>query len=282
MTQTKIAIQGVTASFHDIVARKYFGKDIETVPCETFKDLCETLVNRKVDYAVMAIENTIAGTLLQNYALLKEYHFNVIGEFYQKIQMNLMALPGVKTQDIEFVQSHPIALRQCAEYLYSLKNVKLLEKNDTADCARQIKEEGLKTTAAVASKEAAEAFGLEILEKGIETNKKNYTRFLILSDKPGEGIESNKASLAFELKNLSGSLAKVLTVFSEHTINLTKIQSIPILGKPYEYAFHIDVEWNKTEDYRNALQDVLKYVANLSVLGEYKKGEFDLNQNMAI
>lgn len=273
---TKVAIQGITASFHEVAAHKFFGKEIECIDCMTFVDLFEALKNDKADFAVMAIENTVAGSLLQNYGLLQEYHFNIIGEVYLRIEMMLMALPGSKIEELDTVQSHPIAIRQCHHYLHSMKNVKLIEKEDTALCAKEIAEKQLKNVAAVANEAAAERFGLEILERNIETNKKNYTRFVILSKQPIHEEKNDKASIIFNLPHDPGSLAKVLTVLADHNINLTKIQSVPIIGTPYKYNFHIDVIWENYGDFQNALKAIDSITLNLSILGEYPRENFDL------
>jgi prephenate dehydratase len=274
MTTLKIAIQGIAGSFHEVAARYFFGPEIETKECDTFRILCQSLKDDEVDYCAMAIENTIAGSILPNYALLREFQFKIIGEVFIHIQMNLMALPGVKIEDLKFIHSHPIALNQCAEYLNTLKHAKLVEKNDTAESAKVIQEENLRDTAAVASIAAAEMYGLEILEKRIETNKQNFTRFLILSKTMVDKPENNKASISFELCHQIGALADILLIFRDNNINLTKIQSIPIIGKPYEYQFYVDLEWDGRENYENAVFQMLKKVTNFTVLGEYPKGVF--------
>jgi prephenate dehydratase len=271
----KVAIQGISTSFHEVAALTYFNEPVETVECLTFHQMCEALKTDKADYAVMAIENSIAGSILPNYFLLQEYHFSIVGELYIPIRMHLLALPGVRISNLKVVESHPMALRQCAEYLQTLNGVELRESDDTALSAKKIKEKKLKNTAAIANEFAAEKFGLEILERRIETHKKNFTRFLILKKRSNGRMESNKASLSFEVAHAVGSLADALTTFKEHKINLTKIQSIPIVGKPNEYSIHIDVEWQKRKDYDAALSELLRQVKNLSILGEYKKARIE-------
>ncbi len=274
--KTKVAIQGISTSFHEVAALAYFGDPIETVECLTFHDVCESLKNDTADFAVMAIENSIAGSILPNYFLLQEYHFVIVGELYIPIHMHLLALPGVKLSDIKVVESHPMALRQCAEYLQTLNGVQLRESDDTALSARIIKEKKLKTTAAIANEFAARKFGLDILERRIETHKKNFTRFLVLQrGRNGKAADGNKASLSFEVAHTVGSLADALMTFKNHNINLTKIQSIPIVGKPNEYSIHIDVEWKRRKDYDQALGELLRQVRNLSILGEYKKAKIE-------
>tara|TARA_B100000674_G_scaffold238359_1_gene195921 strand:- start:1893 stop:2732 length:840 start_codon:yes stop_codon:yes gene_type:complete len=271
----KIAIQGIESSFHEEAAYKYFGKDIETVKCLSFQDLCESLKNGESDFAIMAIENSIAGSLLQNYTLLQEYSFNIIGEIFIRIKMNLMALPGTKIEDIKVAQSHPIAIRQCSRFLTGLKGVLLEEKEDTAICAKNIAKHKLANVAAVASASAAEIFGLEILAKSIETNKKNFTRFIILSKTPEKDELRNKATLFFQLPHDPGALAKILNILAAYSINLTKIQSVPIVGKPYEYNFHVDMIWESYTNFQKAITTIEGIVVNLEILGEYKKGIVD-------
>ena len=276
MAKTKkinVAIQGITASFHEVAARSYFDEPINTIECLTFHQLCENLKNGKADYAVMAIENSIAGSILPNYFLLQEYHFNIIGELYLPIHMHLLALPGVKLEDIRSIESHPMAIRQCTEFLYALKDVEIRESDDTALSAKRVSELKLKDTAAIANEHAAKKFGLQILEKRIETNKKNFTRFLILTKRSTGKTESNKASMSFEVANEVGSLADALMTFKTNSINLSKIQSIPIIGKPSEYSIHIDVEWKKRKNYDDAMRAVMRQVKNLNILGEYKKSK---------
>jgi prephenate dehydratase len=273
--KTKVAIQGIATSFHEVAAMTYFEGQVETLECLSFYDLCEALKNGKCDYAVMAIENSIAGSILPNYFLLQDYHFSIVGEVYLPIHMHLLALPGVKREDIRTIESHPMAIRQCSEYLHRQQGVEIRESDDTALSAKNIRDKGLKNTAAIANEQAAKKFGLQILEKRIETHKKNFTRFLILSKKSNTGTETNKASLCFEVANEVGSLADSLMTFKENGINLTKIQSIPIIGKPSEYSIHIDVEWKKRKSYDAAIKLVLRQVRNLNVLGEYKKAKIE-------
>ncbi|SEL83916.1 prephenate dehydratase [Parapedobacter koreensis] len=269
----KVAIQGIKGSFHEEAAYKYFGDQIETVECESFKKMCELLKQGKVDYIVMAIENSIAGSLLPNYNLLRDYRFPIVGEVYLHIKLHLMALPDVTLQDIKFVESHPIALQQCNDYLEENPQFKVTEAEDTAASARKVSELQLKDTAAIAPQLAAKLYGLEIVERRIETNKKNYTRFLILTSKPEERGKVNKASLSFQTGNGVGSLSTVLQCFAEQNINLSKIQSMPVLGKRNEYDFYVDVEWKDQADYDAAIRRVLKHTSNFNIMGEYMKNE---------
>jgi prephenate dehydratase len=274
----KIAIQGIATSFHEVAALTYFDGPIETVECLSFHSLCEALQHGKSDFAVMAIENSIAGSILPNYFLLQDYHFSIVGEIYLPIHMNLLVLPGVQLKDIRTIESHPMAIRQCSEFLNRMKDIEIRESDDTALSAKRIKDQKLKNTAAIANEYAAKRFGLQILEKGIETHKKNFTRFLILSKtkkKTPDADEPNKASLSFEVANEVGSLADALMIFKDNGINLTKIQSIPIIGKPSEYSIHIDVEWKKRRSYDLAMRHVLLQVRNLNILGEYRKARIE-------
>jgi len=271
----RIAIQGIATSFHEIAALTYFQEPVETIECLSFHQLCESLQKGKADGAVMAIENSIAGSILPNYFLLQEYHFSIIGEIYLPIHMHLLALPGVNLSDIKVIESHPMAIRQCAEFLYAMPGMEIRESDDTALSAKRIKELKLKNTAAIANEYSAKKYGLQILEKRIETHKKNFTRFLILTKRGNGKSESNKASLCFEVANEVGSLADALMTLKNNSINLTKIQSIPIIGKPSEYSIHIDVEWKRRKNYDDAMHSVLRQVKNLNVLGEYKKGKIE-------
>lgn len=267
----KVAIQGIATSFHEVAAIQYFGDGIQTVECFTFHDLCESLKSGEADYAMMAIENSIAGSILPNYFLLQQYHFSILGEVYLPIHMHLLALPGVRLKDIKTIESHPMAIRQCSDYLHRLANVEIRESDDTALSAKKVGELKLKDTAAIANEYAAKKYGLAVLEKRIETHKKNFTRFLVLSKKEQGSKGVNKASLSFEVANEVGSLADALMIFKNQGISLSKIQSVPIIGKPSEYTIHIDVEWRRRKSYDDALYQILRQVKNLNVMGEYKK-----------
>jgi prephenate dehydratase len=271
----RVAIQGIATSFHEIAAISYFDEPIDTVECLTFHELCESLNRGTSDYAVMAIENSIAGSILPNYFLLQSYHFSIIGELYLPIHMHLLALPGVKLKDIKCIESHPMAIRQCSEFIHSLNGIEIRESDDTALSAKRVRELDLKNTAAIANEFAAKKYDLEILEKRIETHKKNFTRFLVLAKRSDIAVEGNKASISFEVADQVGSLAETLMVFKNYEINLTKIQSIPIIGKPSEYSIHVDVEWKVRKNYEYAMQEVMRKVKNLNILGEYEKGKIE-------
>lgn len=267
----KIAIQGIQGCFHQQAAFNYFKSELDFVECLSFRNLCEELKKGTADFAVMAIENTIAGSILQNYALLQEYRFFVCGEIYLPIKMNLLALPGSRLQEINTVSSHHMALKQCEQFLQELDNIATVEMEDTALAAKQIQELQLVGHAAIANELSAKLYDLKILAEGIETNKANFTRFLILSRIEIPNAKANKSSLFLQLKHETGSLVDILNVFKQNQLNLTKIQSIPILGKPYEYSFHIDMEWNNKTHFERTLNEIDNQVQHLSVLGIYEK-----------
>lgn len=270
----KVAIQGIKASFHEEAAFKFFGKDIETIECNSFKQTCEQLEQNEVDFVIMAIENSIAGSLLPNYTLIRDFNFAVHGEVYLPIQLHLMALPGVKFENVKFATSHPIAIRQCVDFFDDYPNIQVIESNDTAACAKKIRDEQLTDTVAIANTLAAELYGLNIIERRIESNKKNYTRFLILKkDKTEDGKKINKASICFQVGNHVGALSKVLNIFAELDVNLTKIQSMPVLGKRNEYYFYVDMEWKDIEKYDTAIRKALKYTVNFNIMGEYERND---------
>lgn len=270
----EVGIQGVPGSFHDQAASVYFeGNGIELKPFHDFRSLAKDVSKKKLDYGVMAIENTIAGSILPNYALINEYDLEISGEVYIRIEMQFIAHKGVSIEDLTHVYSHPMALLQCADFLAKYPNLKLTESDDTADSVRMIKDDGLTHAGAIASQKAAELFDMEVLGKNIETNKKNYTRFLILKSRlNGHDHTPYKASLRIITKHDPGSLANVLTAFKNHNINLTKIQSMPIVGEPYRYAFNIDVVWEDYGEYQKAMKEVAKSSESIKIHGEYKKG----------
>lgn len=269
--QTRVAIQGIRASFHEEAAFRFFGKEIKTVECNSFKQTCDRLWQDRADFAVMAIENSIAGSLLPNYSLLRAYNLDIVGEVYVPIQLHLMALPGVKFEDIKYVTSHPIAIRQCIDFFDEYPHLQVIESSDTAACAKKIQLEQLTDTVAIANSLAAELYNLNIIERRIESHKKNFTRFLILKKEKSNEIKTmNKASLCFEVGNQIGALSKVLNIFAEQNVNLTKIQSMPVLGKRNEYYFYVDIEWKELAQYDAAIRQTLKYTHNFSILGEYQ------------
>jgi len=268
----KVAIQGIKGSNHHQVALDYFGEDITLSECDSFDQMVNELINGNVDKAVMAIENTIAGSIIPNYALVHHNKLHIIGEHYLNIHHHLMALEGQRLADIKEVHSHPMALLQCKKFFANYPTIKMVETSDTADSAKHIQDQQLKGIAAIAPKKAAELYQLAIIADDIQTIKHNATRFIIIkaTNKELSKSEINKASLRFVLDHKRGSLATVLNVLSDCSINLTKIQSLPVIDVPWKYAFFVDVTFENYEDYQKAhsLLDIM--AEEFLVLGEYK------------
>lgn len=270
----KIAIQGEKGSFHQMAAEGYFGPDINIIPCQSFSQLAKfTSEAHQTDAGIMAIENSIAGSILSNYQLLQEASLHIAGEIYLQISQHLMALPGQQATDIKEVRSHPMAIYQCRHFLKTLPDARLIETEDTAYSAREVKEKQLKGVAAIASTRAAEMYGLEIIERNIETVHNNYTRFLILSREKNQDVLShNKASIYFGVSHEPGSLVKALKVLADHDINVSKIQSFPVIDVEWQYYFHLDIEFETSTEFEVGLKELEKYVNRLRVLGKYHKG----------
>ncbi len=270
--RTKIAIQGIKGSFHHQVAKDYFYQNVAVDECLSFEELVDSLLKGDSDQAVMAIENSIAGPIIPNYALIDKNNLHIIGEHYLDIIQNLMALPGQKIEDIQEVHSHPMALLQCMDFLKKYPNIKLVEDKDTAETARRIHENQIKGIAAIASVTAAEMYNLEIIAPSIQTIDNNMTRFVILKKENSfvSEDEINRASIKFELDHKRGSLAAVLNVMSDCKLNLTKIQSLPKIETPWKYSFFVDVTFDKYEDYAKAKALVSIMAHYFKVLGEYK------------
>lgn len=270
----KIAIQGVKGSNHHIVAEKYYGNNIELIECLSFDEMVTSVITNISNNAVMAIENTIAGSIIPNYALIDNHNLHIIGEYYLPIHHYLMALPNQKINTLQQVCSHPMALLQCKNFFKNIENIKLIEDVDTAEVAKRITDKKLKHVGAIAPKIAADIYGLEILASNIESIKNNETRFVILQNTNSviPKNEINKASLKFELNHKRGSLATVLNILSDCKLNLTKIQSLPRIETPWKYSFFVDVTFTSYDDYKKAIS-VLEIIAtNMKVLGEYKNG----------
>ena len=270
--RTKIAIQGIKGSFHHQVAQDYYYQNVEVDECLSFEELVDSLLSGKSDQAVMAIENSIAGPIIPNYALIDKNNLHIIGEHYLDIHQNLMALKGQQIEDILEVHSHPMALLQCMEFLKKYPDIKLVEDKDTAETARRIHQHQLKGIAAIASKTASEMYDLEILAPEIQTINNNMTRFVILKKENSfvDENEINRASIKFELDHKRGSLAAVLNVMSDCKLNLTKIQSLPKIETPWKYSFFVDVTFEKYEDYAKAKALLTIMAEYFKVLGEYK------------
>lgn len=270
-----VSIQGYEGSFHQVAAQQYFGKDVNVIPCATFREVVKIASNKKLgDAGVMAIENSIAGSILPNYTLLQNNSkLKIVGEVYLPIKQHLLVNPGVKLEDIHEVHSHHMAIQQCMEYLDKY-NWKLVETDDTALSAKHVHQRKSKHIAAVASKLAADLFHLEIAAPNIHTQKSNYTRFLILNRTEEVGVIAgvNKASINFETNHTKGSLAKVLGIIADEDINLSKLQSMPIAGTNFKYSFHADLEFTNAQQFDKAVEKMQTLTEKITVFGVYKNG----------
>lgn len=277
MSKKKVAIQGAHGSFHELAGMKHFGENIHIMECVTFKNVFDNVINGDADFGITAIENTVAGTILPNYAMLRESGVNIIGEVYLHIQQNLLALKGQTIEDIKEVHSHPMAILQCQNFFEQYPHIKLIEADDTASRAKWISDNQLKGMGAIAGIHVADMYNLQVLAESIETHKKNFTRFLVIekqvaSQQSAVGNGIDKATAFFNVSNEKGSLAQVLTKLAEHGINLTKIQSLPLVGKEWEYYIHIDMEFESYQNYQNALAKIKPSLNEFKILGEYKRG----------
>lgn len=279
----RVAIQGQEGCYHEKAAREYFkDQNVEMVPCKTFQDEFEAMAADPHLLGIMAIENTIAGNLLANHELLRQSQRQIIGEQRLHISHVLCCIPGQTMDDIVEVNSHPIALMQCRVFLQSqLPNAKVVEMADTAGSAKFIRDSNMMGHAAICSEFAANLYGMQILARAIETNKRNFTRFLILQDKytelvPVDRSQINKASIEFCVKHLQGSLSKVLTILSFYEMNLTKIQSMPIIGREWEYRFFVDLTFGDYMAYRKALDAIMPFTTDFLIMGEYKENSLDV------
>lgn len=275
----RIAIQGIKGSYHDIAAHKFFeGEDIELICCATFEQVFEELRNDSSVIGMAAIENTIAGSLLHNYELLRESGATIVGEHKQRISHSIMCLPEDNWEDIQEVNSHPVALMQCRDFLNHHPNIKVVEVEDTAGAAAAISKQHKRGHAAICSKFAAPLYGMKILEEGIETNKHNFTRFLVFCNPQRANLlrdirKTNKASIVFTLAHEEGSLSQVLSIFSFYKLNLTKIQSLPIIGKEWQYMFYVDLAFTDYTRYSQSIDAITPLTQELKILGEYIDGK---------
>jgi prephenate dehydratase len=274
----RISIQGYEGSFHQVAARQFFGKNVEVIPCATFRDVIKIAASKKEsDGGMMAIENSIAGSILPNYNLLQKSNLKVTGEVYLQIKQNLLVNPGVKLENIREVHSHTMALQQCYDFLDKYK-WKLVETEDTALSAKHIQQHKSKHIAAIASKLAAELFDLEMIAPNIQTMKNNYTRFLVLQreDMVQHIDDADKASVNFHTDHSRGSLAKVLMKIADGGINLSKLQSFPIPGSDFKYSFHADMEFDSVEQFEKIMEEIKPLTAGLKIYGIYKNGKNDI------
>jgi prephenate dehydratase len=272
----KVSIQGYEGSFHQAAAQQFFGKNVEVIPCATFREVVKIASasdKKQSDGGVMAIENSIAGSILPNYSLLQNSKLVIVGEVYLSIKQNLLVNHGVKLEDIKEVHSHQMALLQCMEYLEKY-NWKLVETEDTALSAKHIHQHKNKHAAAIASKLAAELYNLDVIAPSIQTMKNNYTRFLILQRAGTFDVveNANKASINFHTDHSRGSLAKVLTSIAAAGINLSKLQSFPIPGSNFKYSFHADMEFESLKNFNDTIEKMKVLTESLKVYGVYRNG----------
>ena len=270
-----VAIQGIKGSFHHIVSQEFFNKPVDVIECLTFDKVVDSLITKECDAAIMALENSIVGSIIPNYALIDKYGLHIVGEHYLDIQHCLMAWPNQSIKDIKEVYSHPMALLQCKEFFKNQPHIKLVEDKDTAEVAERIHKNQLKNTGAIASVMAADIFELDVLAHSIQTIKHNETRFVVVKRTNSEIPEGqiNKASLKFESDHKRGSLATILNVMSDCKLNLTKIQSLPIIETPWKYAFFVDVTFENYQDIVKAKSVLNIMTQGLKVLGEYKNAK---------
>ena len=270
-TKKNIAIQGNKGSFHHIVAERYFGKNLSLILCDTFDKTVTKLIKGEADYVVMAIENSIAGSIIPNYALIDQNNVKIIGEYGLSISHNFMGLKGQQINDIKEVYSHPMAFLQCKSFFNNYPHIRLVESEDTAEEAQRIFKNNMKGIGAIASKEAAEMYNLSIFASSIQTIKNNVTRFVILNN-DGNLISKeniNKAALKFILDHQRGSLAAILNVMSDCQLNLTKIQSLPVIETPGKYAFFVDVTFDELGHYLKAKKLISIMASEFKILGEF-------------
>lgn len=266
----KVSFQGEPGAYSEQAVFNYFGK-VDTVPCESFDMMFDSVVSGKSDAALAPIENSLAGSIHQNYDLLLRHNLHIVGEYFLRVRHCLIAMPGVKKEDIKKAISHPQALGQCAAYLRN-HGIKAEQVYDTAGSVKMLKESGARDVAAIASKRAAELYEMEILEEGIEDNPENFTRFLAIQKEAIVPEGESKTSIVFTLKNVPGSLFKAMSVFALRDIDLTKIESRPLQGKPWEYLFYIDFLGSVHDDAaKRALDHLSEYAMTLRVLGSYPR-----------
>ena len=271
----RIAIQGEIGSFHDIAARQYFqNEQIQLICCPTFESVFEHIKRDPTIIGMLAIENTIAGSLLHNYELLCNSGTTIVGEHKLHIEHSICCLPEDSWETLTEVHSHPVALMQCREYLANHPTLKAVEAEDTAGSAEYINRNNCRGWAAICNSQAAKLYGMKVLEDKIEDNKHNFTRFLVVSNPHKADFlrsleQANKSSIVFSLPHEEGSLSKVLTILSFYSINLTKIQSLPIIGHEWEYMFYVDVTYTNLKRYRQSIDAIIPLTKELKILGEY-------------
>ncbi|MEN8138440.1 MAG: prephenate dehydratase [Bacteroidota bacterium] len=274
----KIAIQGIKGSYHHQAAKMFFGEEVDLIECNNFKEIPNFIEVGVAEFGVMAIENSIAGSLLQNYKLLGRKGQCIIGEIYIPIEHSLLVLEGQKIEDLKEVHSHPMAILQCEQYFEQYPHIKLVETTDTADSAKNVAENKLKGIGAIAGEIAGDIYELTSLEKNIQTIKNNYTRFFIIGKDPKAKLRDsdvNKASLKMVVGHETGSLSKVLSILSIHGINLTKIQSVPIMDRPWQYSFYADLVFPTYATFNSVLEVLKHQTEDVELLGVYKEWKLE-------
>lgn len=272
-----IAIQGSVSSFHDLAAKKYFGEDVTIVECNSFKEVCDKLSKNLVDYGIIAIENKIAGSILMNYQLIDSHNLTIIGETYLPIELQLLGKAGTKLEDVREIISHPMALGQSQFFLSGLENVVVSEFKDTATSAKLVQNDMNNKLAVIAGPTVAKTYGLEVIEDSVADEKLNFTRFYILSK--GADVEANptKGSVTIRTHDQIGGLSDILVVLKDANLNLTKIQSVPIINNPSSYAFHLDIEFEDRNIFEKTMLNIESMVESLKVLGVYKGSHLPIN-----
>ena len=273
MRNHTIAIQGSSASFHDIAAKKYFGEEITVSECGSFREVCDKIAHNRVDYGVIAIENRIAGSILLNYQLIDEYTLKIAGEIYLPVQLHLFGKKDACISEIREIISHPMALGQSQNFLAGLDNITISEYKDTSACTKLVSEDSSGKTAVIAGPVAGKKYGLQILRKNVCDSKSNYTRFYVLSKGENHEEDADKASVMLQTKNTPGALCEVLLVLRNYGLNLTKIQSIPLTGNETAYSFHLDIEFKNRKALAKAITELKRITKNCKTSGIYKRGE---------
>jgi prephenate dehydratase len=275
----KVAIQGILGAFHEEAAVNYYKNEpIEFIQCKTFSDLIQAVENNSADTGIMAVENSLAGSILPNFALIENSDLKIHGEIYLRIIQNLTAKHVVRPEEISEVYSHPMAIYQCSQFFKNYPHIKLIESFDTAMSAREIAQSDMRNTAAIASSFAANRYQLNVIAESIENNKLNYTRFFEIKQGSTNKSDATKSSICFSLPNKTGSLSGVLSIFAQYGMNLHKIQSHPIIGKPWKYSFYIDIIFDEYERYKQSTEAVKPLTENFKILGVYKEGHKSLEK----
>lgn len=274
-----VSIQGIKGAFHQEATHQYFGDETKILPQVSFQHLVDSVMEGKAEYGTMAIENTISGTIHNNFNLIRQSELQIVGEVYLRIEQHLAGIPGTQMSELKQVESHYMAINQCREYFRNHPHIKLIDSEDTASSMRRVAEAGLKNQAAIGSQLAAKQYGLEIIAESIETHKKNYTRFLIIKkQKENTQKDFNKASLALLLPHKQGSLAKILSIIDIYGVNLSKIESMPVIGEPWHYLFYVDVLFENTKIYHDMLMAIRPLLDELHIMGEYEFGQKSFNK----